>query len=484
LAKKILQKIIFEYYFFDLIFTKNRKKGEIPITDFSSIADKHTLVTQFLFLCGAESEAIQANDIVLDEEAWELLHQNKAARIVRALTALRNHLIQNWTVAYENINLQKKTLWSSTPTISEILKQLQGVNGPLLKKQGALLGYLSTINTEIGNRINNCKTAVSPEYWEIIKSAVLMPNGSVANSIEREAKPFINGNCPVGVYANIPQKKIVAAMKNDRAFMIRLSGDDDQVEDSIQTAAVRSSLNTFISQNTRTVIIVDCENADPYKLCAAINQIEPGLRKKIAKIILVDDAKSSIAWGIFKNYVGTGITIEHEVVDRMLTGKSLVDLRISARVNEEFYRNNVPAFVISSSDSDMWGFVSVMPNTKFLFLLEKSKCAYNLIPSINAQRSTDYCLMDNVMSTSSVAMWVNSVVNACKDSLPQIPQSIDNIAKLTLHKARIQLTPDEFAKLCEIIGDSLTISFDENQLRLAVEKGKLTAQLLRLYRGA
>ena len=51
------------------------------------------------------------------------------------------------------------------------------------------------------------------------------------------------------------------------------------------TSLYQFSLSPFIASE-KTVFVVDCENSDPYALCAAINNLDSDRLEKIEKIIL------------------------------------------------------------------------------------------------------------------------------------------------------------------------------------------------------
>ena len=47
--------------------------------------------------------------------------------------------------------------------------------------------------------------------------------------------------------------------------------------------------------------------------------------------------------------------IEHVLIKRILDYKSLLDVKLTARVTKEFYKEQEESFVLVSSDSDFWG---------------------------------------------------------------------------------------------------------------------------------
>lgn len=78
----------------------------------------------------------------------------------------------------------------------------------------------------------------------------------------------------------------------------------------------------------QTVALVDCENCDPLKMCAALQSMQPETLAKITKIILYNDVNSSSAWNLLSKH--TKAAIEHQMTERVLTGKSLVDVMLVA----------------------------------------------------------------------------------------------------------------------------------------------------------
>ena len=75
---------------------------------------------------------------------------------------------------------------------------------------------------------------------------------------------------------------------------------------------------------------MDCENADPYKFCATLRNLDKQVLGKISKIILYDDIHSASAWKILDAYVNT--PVEHVLIERVKQNKSLVDIRLTGGV--------------------------------------------------------------------------------------------------------------------------------------------------------
>ena len=119
---------------------------------------------------------------------------------------------------------------------------------------------------------------------------------------------------------------------------------------------------------------------DPYRFSATLKAIDEETAKKINKIILIDDVNASLAWRYFENR--TSIEVTHIMIERVLSNKSLVDVRLTAEASREHYKNNVDSFVLVSSDSDYYALIEAMPDARFLVVLEKEKSS--LRPSRNS----------------------------------------------------------------------------------------------------
>lgn len=48
-------------------------------------------------------------------------------------------------------------------------------------------------------------------------------------------------------------------------------------------AFVKNNIYDFINDSQKTVVVVDCENSDPYKLCAALRNLDYEVMQKIQK---------------------------------------------------------------------------------------------------------------------------------------------------------------------------------------------------------
>lgn len=158
---------------------------------------------------------------------------------------------------------------------------------------------------------------------------------------------------------------------------------------------VKGNVYEFIETSDKVVVVVDCENSDPYKLCATFKNLDYEYTQKISSIILFDDIHTASAWRILDSY--TKIPVEHMMIDRVKQNKSLVDIMLTARACQEHFQNNVDSFIIVSSDSDYWGLISSLSEARFLVMIEHENCGPDLK---NALINADifYCYIDDFYS--------------------------------------------------------------------------------------
>ena len=58
-------------------------------------------------------------------------------------------------------------------------------------------------------------------------------------------------------------------------------------------AFVKNNIYDFVDDSEKTVLVVDCENSDPYKLCATLKNLDYEVMQKITAIILFDDVHNT-----------------------------------------------------------------------------------------------------------------------------------------------------------------------------------------------
>ena len=85
-------------------------------------------------------------------------------------------------------------------------------------------------------------------------------------------------------------------------------------------------------------------------------------------------------------------------------------------ISKAYYKDNVTAFILLSSDSDFWGVISSLPEADFLVMVEEEKCGLDIQNALE-QDGTYYCFMDD-FCTGNIKSFKNSMfVSALKDEM-------------------------------------------------------------------
>lgn len=368
------------------------------------------------------------------KSAFDELDGNTDARIIRALCSIRNGIMQNPGTIFTKLRQEVKNLDSIPeyidPTLFRYLEEqkIKIITGSQIKQ---LTDYLILINNHISNRVT-ASLRLFPSWVdkEYIKDLIVMPGGSkkekVQSAIDKMREKF--NSYPFHCYINWPIEREDAFVEdpenfaepiltgnvllNDKKFLVllyRIHGAEFQDYARVIDAnkETKQSLTTYMQQHHNITMLVDCENSDPYKLCAVMEFLRESRDRNfsstgagetiapfntISKIILFDDYHTIDAWDILGDYVN--IPIVHEEVERVLRHKSLVDMAMTAGACKEHYRHGTDAFIIVSSDSDYWGLMRAIPEASFLVLAEESKFSLET-EKFYESHGIPTCLMDD-----------------------------------------------------------------------------------------
>lgn len=350
------------------------------------------------FLIGTKMDVLVDNN-PNEKELFEKLSKEKDAVIIRTLCNIRSNLMLNYTNTERNIvfnlqNLDRQEIYKDD------IKTLTQNDINIIKVNYKVNRYLADINALIAQRIATIKD-LFPEWvkWDYLKSLFVMPKGQSEEMIKAESKKFIQSRLsyPFTRYIYWHPVEEGNILLNDEKFLkilYRQFKDEFQDISKVKDASesVKTNIYDFINNNESTVIVVDCENSDAYKLASVLKQLDRNEIERIHKIMLYDDVHTTKAW-TFLNKI-TNIPVEHILVDRIKENKSLVDMKMCAGVSASYYRDNITSFILCSSDSDFWGLISSMPEANFLVMIEYSKCGPDIKNAL-IENGTYYCSIDD-----------------------------------------------------------------------------------------
>ena len=410
--------------------------------------DKFEIVSTVAYLIGVERRWYERDASWFLSEIFNKLDQDKNARIIRDLCFVRTQIernFRNFRLAIRGGQLLSEIPYYPYSEINELYEY--GIN--LLSCRTDLTEQIIKINQYIVERIGNVK-GYFPLYlnWEYVKNIFIMPNGQTKEGCQAAADVYYQNiqNYPYQCYINWKVKDQRNLLFNDRQFVEMLydqNGDEFTETSKVQMASplVHNEINKFLSESSKAAFIVDCENADPFRFCAAIKEMQAESRAKISKIILCDDVNTSPVWEMLPRYIDA--PIEHILVERVLNRKSLVDVRLTAETCKEHYRNEVDSFLIVASDSDYYGVVSSLTDARFLLMIEREKSSLDLRQALSGD-GIFYCFTEDfyqgnveMLKKAAIMMELRRCVSE------QVAFNAKEILKIALSNIRLRMTAEE-----------------------------------------
>lgn len=412
----------------------------------------YMVVSKMAYLIGVP-QAIFENEHEPPQMEWYLeLEKDKNARIIRNLCILRTAIERNFRSISQAMRYDLKSILSLPEYIPpKCIDQLTADGISIYRANAQPIQYILDINHHISNRINNCR-GLFPIWlkWEYIREIFIMPGGTTEKGTKAAADEYYANidRYPYQVYINwsfaTSQGNI---LYTDKKFVQLLYehhedyfADMSKVSDAGMVA--KDGIYVFLERSKRTAVVVDCENADPYKLYATLKNLDQAaLLDKISKIILYDDIHAATAWKILEQF--TQIPIEHNLIERIKENKSLVDIRLTTGTCREFFQNDTDSFILASSDSDYWGLISAMPEAHFLVLVEEEKCS-PAIKKAMLDAGITYCYTDDFCTGNSDEIRIQAVLNEVKRKLDtQVHFNIQDVLREAYHLTRAGLSTAE-----------------------------------------
>lgn len=415
----------------------------------------YMVISKFAYLIGVPTRIFENEHEPPQMEWYKKLQQDKNARIIRNLCMLRTALERNYQNIYQAMRYDLKSIVSMPEYVpKESIDQLVADGISIYRANAQPIQYIIDINGHINNRINNCKS-LFPIWlnWEYIRQLFIMPGGTTEKGAKAAAADYYAHKeiYPYQVYMNWSAPADVGnILFNDKKFvrLIYEHHEDYFTDMSKVTDAgliAKNGIYNFLERSNRTAIVVDCENSDPYKLYATLNNLDQAaLLGKISKIILYDDVHTTTAWKVLEKFIQ--IPIEHNMIERIKENKSLVDIRLTTGTCREFFQNGTDSFILASSDSDYWGLISAMPEAHFLVLVESGKCGPDIKRAM-IDAGITYCYMDGFCTGNSDEIRIQAVLNEVRKGLDEVVHfNIHDLFQDAIRQTRADLSTGEQAQ--------------------------------------
>ncbi len=414
--------------------------------------EEYDIVSKVAYLIGVPDTHWRSEYTGLDTNIYEQLNENKDARIIRNLCSLRTEIERNFKRFSILILMELKNL-HTIPQTQSMVNQLHKDGVEIIKANPKLEEYLPKINSLLQQHIDACKT-LFPIWinWDFVRQLFIIPGGN-SQKKSREALEYYMDNLErypyrVFIYWQWGKDDEGNLLYNDEKFLSRLYQQNGEVFTGYSNVRgegkeTQRNIYSFVDASEQTVALVDCENCDPLKLCAALQSMQPETLAKITKIILYNDVNASSAWGLLAKH--TKATIEHQMSERVLTGKSLVDVMLVAGCCKEHYANHVNSFLLFSSDSDYWGLISSVNTAKFLVMVEQDKVSYEVVQKM-VESDIPFCYLDQFcQGGQSHRMKVDALLSECKRFAGKHFESfnVKEMMNVALLQTRIELSKAE-----------------------------------------
>ena len=423
---------------------------------------KTDIVATVSYLLGQKEEIIEKYYGERGSKCLQELKENDAANIIRYLcklrTALNNNFLKTNYMREQLVSIDRME-WFDANEIRQLRKL--GVDVILPNKMAN--DYAMFFNEKIDQYIDGVKD-LFPQWlnYEYIRDVFVIPGYWKGVALKQEYGKYWRSRnfYPYRMYLHWEPVEMGNILSSDAKFVrILYSQHGEEFTDRSKcfdaAEETKKSIYDFINGAGSVVICVDCENSSPYKLYGALCNLDPSQLDKIQKIVLYDDSHTTRGWDYLKTL--TTIDIEHIMVDRIVDGKSLVDIRMSAGICKAHYEKNIDSFIICSSDSDFWGLIQTLDKANFLVMYEYTKCGQAIKEALD-ERKIFHCSLDDFFTG-----------NAQKLQTVVLKKGLSERALYLVGKDAWVLTQELFA--------SERIQASEGDMRLFYEKYVKTLRL-------
>lgn len=430
----------------------------MPDTSFSRAIEKtffkgstYEIVSKVAYLIGVPKRIFENENEPPQLDIYKQLERNKSARIIRNLCILRTGIQRNFKSINDKMLREYRSILSVPEYLpTECFTQLSADGVSFIKKSNTYLSnHIVEINRIISDRINNCKD-LFPLWlkWDYVRDLFIMPDG-LTDAGTKAASVTYYANLsfyPYQMYINWRPQDDGNILHSDKKFanlLYQWHNDYFAENSNVQDAGedVKNNIYDFLEQSYKIVVVVDCENSDPYRLYATLKNLDYSYTQKISKIILFDDVHTATAWRILDSF--TQIPVEHILIERLKQNKSLVDITLTARACKEHYTQNVDSFIIVSSDSDYWAMISSLPSAHFLAMIEREKCGPDMKEALS-NTGIFYCYIDDFNTGNSDEIKMSALFKELYRYLDRsVHLNVNDMLDEALRNTRINMTPAE-----------------------------------------
>ena len=437
--------------------------------------DTKEVVTTISYLIGVRKDILELN-FAECKDTLDKLYADREATVIRYLCKLRTVLLQHFKKTDNAMHYDLKNLTSLDWYDKDNIKQLEKWGYTIIQANYRAEKYMYDFTKLINENIDKCSRLFYDWIvWDYIRDLFFIPKYQKAGVLKDEFAKYMGNiqHYPFQMFIHWQPADRGNIIYTDRKFLkviYEMHGDTftDFTKYRDADDETRNNIYNFIDNAEKTAIAVDCENSNPFKLYSVLKGLNPEELAKIEKITLYDDPNTTAGWDWLSKF--TQIPVEHIEIDRVTDRKSLVDVRMTASVVTDFYRDGITSFIIVSSDSDYWGLIESLPNAHFLVMYEYEKIG-TAIKSALTQHGIYYCAIDDFCSAATEDMKKAVLFAELEKHLPTIyGESPMELTQKLYEATRVTATRKEMENFCNRFVKTL---------KLKIVDGKFTVEIQR-----
>lgn len=438
-----------------------------PETVQTNFIERYDIVTAMNYLIGVRTHLIR--DYTHNEDLLVRMEADKAARIMHNLCIVRTGLLKGYNKIIQN----NGEIYNVHESLTNALTELS-VDGIVITNKSArtLPETIAKLNLMISDKINNLQRFF-PNWldWGLVRSLFVVPDGGSANQIINEGYKLRRHRLlyPFSLYIYWREPRDLGnILHNDKKFVEFIYREAGQplpaeLRKNLVTeeVIVTPKLSEWAEEANKIGILVDCENSDTFTLYNAIAGLPADVADKICKIVLCNDRSyTSRGWDTFMKEVP--FTTEEIAVDRIKTGKSLVDMTLAVAVTRMHYKDEVDSFILASSDSDFWALINNLDEARFMVMAERNKCGADLKAALTIAKVM-FCYIDDFPVREDNRLAEETVMNLMEEALARLaPGNLKSLFDETLKNSRVGLSEEVRCSVYQTIKESLTVEVDED----------------------
>ena len=241
----------------------------------------YEIVSKIAFLIGVKEHLFNDEQVSFDKNLYIEWSQNTNTRIVRNLCLVRSFLFMKYKVINNAIIYDMKNINIIDEYFHcDVVESLRKDGIELSHVNWRINQYIADVSDKISYYINSCKP-LFPIWinWEYIKELFVVPKIHNDKQIKIVWGYYVNhmNDFPFKLFINV-RGEFGKMLLNDYKFITMLYGlhgekfkDISKLKDASEEK--KSSIYDFLEYGSSAAIVVDCENANVFKLYLSLIHI-------------------------------------------------------------------------------------------------------------------------------------------------------------------------------------------------------------------